>query len=273
VDAIGLDLEDLTPGPAKNYARVIFTSMAKELAAKGVVVMARTNGFAQGMCEADLNAVVCPELHCVNLPKAESAEDVVRFCELLHQAEIDHGLPPGDIRVRPVIETAVGIRAAYEIAAASDRVTYMGGVAGGFWGDLGATLGLIKSPQGTESLFLRSKVLTDVRAAGVRFPIGGGGISTPDADVVRRFALENKHLGYTGCFTDLRPQTIEVINDVFTPTSEEIHEWLAVLPPLETARAEGTIVVTIGEKLYDAAGIGRVREQLELAERLGLITG
>ena len=269
-DAVGLDLEDLTPGPDKQRARELFRSMARELSAKGVTVMARTNGFANGMCEADLDAVVCPELHCCNIPKVSSAEDVTRFAALLADAERRHGLAAGGILLRPVVETAAGVRSAYEIASASALVAYMGGVAGGFWGDLGASMGLIASPQATESLYLRSKVLVDVRAAGVPFPVGGGASADKDPDVVRRFAQENRHLGYTGSFTHANPAEIAIVNEVFTPTVEQIAEWQAILPELEKARDEGTIVVTINGRLYDAAGIPRVRDQLALAERLGL---
>jgi citrate lyase subunit beta/citryl-CoA lyase len=269
-DAIGLDLEDLTPGPAKQHARDIFPAMARQMAARGVVVMARTNGLGGGLCEADLDAILCPELHCLNFPKAESAESVATFCALLDKAEASHGLPARSILVRPVVETARGIRMAYEVATASPRVEYMGGVAGGFWGDLGASLGVIMSPAGTESLYLRSKVLVDVRDAGLRFPIGGGGTASRDPESVRRFAVENKHLGYTGSFTHPRREFIEVVNEAFTPTPAEIAEWSEIMPALEEARAEGTIVIEVGGKLYDTAGIPRVREQLDLAARLGL---
>jgi citrate lyase subunit beta / citryl-CoA lyase len=273
LDALGLDLEDSTPGPGKQRARDIFRAMAKEIAARGPLVMARTNGLRDGACEADLDALMCPELHALNLPKAESAADVERFCALLDKAEAAHGIPAGSVLVRPVIETARGIRAAYEIAAASPRVTYMGGVAGGFWGDLGATVGLIISELGTESLYLRSKVIIDVRAAGVRFPVGGGSVATDDPALIRRFATENKHLGYAGSFVPPRQEVVDIVNAVFTPTREELDEWAAVLPRLEAARAEGTVVKVIEGKMYDTAGIARVRDQLDLAARLGLVRG
>ena len=50
-----------------------------------------------------------------------------------------------------------------------DRITYMGGVAGGFWGDLGDTVGCIVGPDGDESHYIRSKVIIDVRSAGRKF--------------------------------------------------------------------------------------------------------
>lgn len=269
LDALGLDLEDLTPGPSKQHAREIFRDMAREVASRGVLVMARTNGLADGACQADLEAVLCPELHCCNLPKAESADDVVRYCQLLERAGEQAGVDVSSVLVRPVVETARGIRAAYEVAAASPRVTYMGGVAGGFWGDLGATVGMIMSPDASESLYLRSKVLVDVRAAGVRFPVGGGGTASRRPEVVRSFADQNKHLGYTGSFTVPDPDVVAVVNDVFTPTDEEVAEWRTVVPALEAAREEGTVVLTIGGTLYDTAGLDRVRDQLALADRLG----
>ena len=272
LDAIGFDLEDLTPAADKQRARDGFRALAKELHSRGIIVMARTNGFPNGMCEADLEAIVCPELHCVNVPKTESAADVLRFCELLDKAESRNGLADHHTLIRPVVETAAGIKWAYEIASASDRIAYMGGVSGGFWGDLGRSVGTILSDDGTESLYLRSKILVDVRVAGVPFPIGGGAIARTDPESIRAFALQNKHLGYTGFFSSTDPRTVAVVNGVFTPTAAEIEDWLETVPLLEAAKAEGRIAFRMGERMYDVAGLDRVIDQLALARRLGLLT-
>lgn len=270
LDAIGADLEDLTPRAEKQSARERFREVARELSARGVLAMARTNDIGAG-CEEDLEAIVCPELHCVNVPKARSAEQVAEFCRLLERAERSNGVPVGHTLVRPVIETAEGIRNAYEIAAASPRVTYMGGVSGSFWGDLGATLGSITGPDGDESYYLRAKVIVDVRAAGAKFPIGGGAIANNDADGIRRFAWQNKRLGYTGLYTSADPATIEIVHEVFTPTAQEIAEWTAVLPLVEESERRGDICVRIDGRLYDTAGLPRVRDLLTLARRLELV--
>ncbi len=270
LDAVGMDLEDLTPRSAKQEARDIFRDVAKQLTQRGVIAMARTNSFENG-CEADLEAVMCPELHLVHMAKAESGEDVRRYEGLLAKAEASAGLPAGHTWIRPVVETATGVRLAYEIAAASERIEYMGGVSGGFWGDLGATVGSIYMEDGRESLFLRSKVLIDVRSAGVRFPCGGGNIANPTPDSYRRFALECKHLGYTGMFTAAKAETVAVVNEVFTPTQDEIDDWQEVMPILEEAKAEGNVAFKRGDRMFDIAGMGRVKAQLDLARRLGLL--
>ncbi len=269
MDALCLDLEDLTPLAAKPAARQLWPWIAGELSARGTIVFARVNGLRTGMTANDLRAVCCPQLHCVNLPKAESAADVEEFCDLLERVESEKGLEPGRIRVRPVIETAAGIRAAYEIAAASDRIAYMGGVMGGAYGDLGASLGVRPLPDSRESLYLRSKILVDVRAAGVRWPIGGGSPPT-DLDGVRAFARENHALGYDGVQCANRPDHIAVVHDVFTPGPDEVDRFRALMPLLERAEQAGETVIELpgGPRMDVSAGV-RARERLTLADRVG----
>jgi citrate lyase subunit beta/citryl-CoA lyase len=269
VDAVCADFEDLTPRADKARARELFPAVARELAGRGVAVMARTNDIGAG-AEEDLEAIVGADLHCVNVPKVRSAEHVRAFCQLLDRIEAERGLRAGHTLVRPVVETAEGVRNAYEVATASPRVTYMGGVAGGFWGDLGATVGSIIGPDGSDSFYLRSKVLIDVRAAGVRFPIGGGATARRDPESVREFAWQNRRLGYDGHFTSADPETVAIVNEVFTPTAEDLAEYRRVVPILERCEREGEIVVRLDGKLYDTAGLPRVRNLLALAERLGL---
>lgn len=269
VDAVGPDLEDLTPGKEKQRARDIFRDVAKELARRGTTVTARTNAIGKG-CEEDLEAIVCPELHYVNIPKAETADEVREFCRLLDQAEVRNGLPRGYTLVRPVMETARGLHNAYEIAAASDRVTYMGGVAGSFWGDLGATLGSIYGPDGMDSYYIRAKVIVDVRAAGRQFPIGGGSISTREPEAWRAFCWQTRRLGYTGHFTPADRKLVDIVHEVYTPTADEVREWREIVPALEAAEHDNQVVVWVGDHIYDTAGLQRVRELLELAERVGV---
>lgn len=269
LDAIGMDLEDLTPRDQKPHAREIFPSVAKRLSERGIVVMARTNALGEGQ-EEDVEAIVCPELHCLNTPKTESAAEIEQTAALLDKAEEAAGLAVGYTHIRPVIETAKGVRFAYEIASASERVTYMGGVAGSQWGDLGATVGVVQTHDGVESLYLRSKVLMDVRAAGVRFPVGGGTMARRDREGFRAFTVENKSIGYTGAYCPPTRELVEVVNDVFTPTAEEIEEYEYLVPLLEEAVAAGSVAFKVDGRTMDTASLGWIREKLDLVSRLGL---
>ncbi len=275
MDGLCLDLEDLTPLAHKADARRIFPEVAKQLAALGVTVFARTNGVAAdkagGMGRADLEAIVVPELHCVSIPKTDTAADVHEFCEILDQVERDAGLVPGSVLVRPIVETALGVRNAYEIASASPRIAYMGGVSGGWWGDLSSGLGYVPTADGRETFYVRSKVLVDVRAAGVPFPIGGGTLGSTDPEAVRAYAWENKHLGYEGFHCSPTAEAVRIVNEVFTPAPSEVAEWLRLLSVLEQAERDGLTATVVDGVFYDLAGLAKVRRQLDLARRLGLV--
>lgn len=271
MDALCLDLEDSTPMAHKDTARSIFRDVARELVERDVAVFVRTNGLDSGMLDDDLDAVVWPELHCASLPKAEQAEDVERYSALLDKVEAAHGIDAGHALVRPVIETAAGVRLAFEIAAAAPRVAYMGGVSGGEMGDLGASLGFEQTPHGRETFYLRSKVLVDVRAAGVPFPIGGYTTSRLDVDGVRGFSIENRELGYNGVMCPNIPDVVRAVNEVFTPSQERIAHWLHILPALEEAEKEGATATIVDGKHLDLVGLVRIREQLALARRVGAL--
>ena len=173
--------------------------------------------------------------------------------------------------VRPIVETALGVRNAFEIASASPRIAYMGGVSGGWWGDLSSALGYVPTASGRETFYVRSKVLVDVRAAGVPFPIGGGTLGSSDPDDLRAYALENKVLGYDGFHCAPTAEAVRIVNEVFTPARAEIDAWLAVLPALEQAERDGLTATELDGVFYDLAGLAKVRRQLDLARRLDLL--
>jgi len=271
MDALCLDLEDLTLLPDKEEARAIFPAVAREIAARDIAVFARTNGIAGGMAAADLDAVLVPELHCVSIPKVDHASDVAAFCELLDDAERRKGVAVGSTLVRPIIETALGVRNAFDIASASPRIAYLGGVAGGWWGDLSSSIGYVPSPRGQETAYVRSKVLVDARAAGVPFPIGGGSTSSSHLADVTAFAEDNRQLGYDGVHCAGSAPVVAAVNEVFTPSRNEIAQWLDLLPALEQAERDGLSSTRVGDLFVDLAGLAKVREQLALARRLGLL--
>jgi citrate lyase subunit beta/citryl-CoA lyase len=268
-DAICIDLEDSTPRAAKQRARSQFREIAKEIDAAGPVVFVRTNAPDHGMDE-DLRACMCPEVHCVSLPKVEHGDAVREFAVAVADEEARQGLPVGGTLIRPIIETAQGVRNAYEIGSASALVAYLGGVEGGIFGDLGGSIGYEQTDDGRETLFLRSKVLIDARAAGVPHPIGGGSTARKDAEGARMFARENRILGYDGVHCGTASDVIAAVNEEFTPRRADLEAWLEILPVLEAAEAEGLTVAHVGDTVYDLIGLVRVRSQLALARRLGM---
>jgi citrate lyase subunit beta/citryl-CoA lyase len=177
------------------------------------------------------------------------------YVGLIEEAEANHGVPAGYTLVRPVTETAEGAMRAFEIFSASDRIAYAGGTTGSFAGDLGRSVGMDYTADGIESLYLRSKLIIEARVAGVPFPIGGGPTAVKTVDALREFALQNKKLGYDGFYTPsvkyYPKEAVAAVNEVFTPTKEEVDTWLERDPTLEHPR---------------------MRERVELARRLGVVS-
>jgi citrate lyase subunit beta/citryl-CoA lyase len=218
---------------------------------------------------ADLDAVVRAGLHGVLLPKLQGPADVAALDAALAERETARGLAAGGARIMPLIETAPAARAAYEIATASARVAYMGGAVSRA-GDIARALGYRWTPAGLETLFLRSKVLLDVRAAGVPNPISGMWGAIDDLEGLRAFAEQSRDLGYEGLMA-IHPSHVSVINQVFTPSAAEIDAWRRTLAALEQAERVGRGAVRLDGRLVDRAHVETARRNLELARDLGLI--
>ena len=132
--------------------------------------------------------------------------------------EVECGLPVGEIMLYPILENAQAIRQAYEIATASERVSYMGGAVSRF-GDIVADIGFRWTPAGNETLYIREKVLIDARAAGIRYPISGmWGGANDDLDGLHAWLAELRDIGYFGMMMG-NAEHVPIVNAAFTPTA------------------------------------------------------
>lgn len=268
-DALILDLEDSVPQEGKAEARLLVRRMLEELGAAGQTLFVRVNRLETGLTGDDLEAITGPFLYGVVLPKVQGPEDVVEVDILLKFFERRAGVPPGKTFVDPSLETARGIREAYQIATASPRVAHMG-ASGGKGGDTARAIGFQWTPEETETLFLRSKVLVDSRAAGVPYPLTGGWFDIRNLDGLRAAARQAKQLGYTGMHL-IHPSHVPVVNEVFTPTKEEIAQWQGLVKAMEERKGQGGAAVTYQGNMVDIAHEETARAMLEMARELGVL--
>ena len=267
-DALILDLEDSVPPENKPEARTLVRKMLRELGQAGQTLVVRVNRLETGLTGEDLEAVTGPHLYCVALPKVQSPADVVEVDNLLTHFERREGMEVGTIVIDPALETAQGIRQAYEIATASSRVAHMG-ASGGKGGDTARSLGFQWTPEGMETLFLRSKVLVDVRAAGIPYPLSGGWMDIHDLDGLRAAAQQAKRLGYTGMHL-IHPSHVPVVNEVFTPTSDEVKQWQGLVKAMEEQRTQGGAAVTYDGDMVDIAHEETARTMPAIAREMGV---
>jgi citrate lyase subunit beta/citryl-CoA lyase len=267
-DALILDLEDAVALPDKPAARNSVRKMVEELGHAGQTVFVRVNDFETGLTWADLDAVVCPELYCVMLPKVTGPEDVKRVDTILEFLERKNGMELGTVLIDPVLETAQGMRQAYEVAIASPRVVHLGGLTGKD-GDIARAIGFRWTTEGHEAFFYIAKVLLDARAANIPYPIGGRGWwDIQDLDGLRVEALRTKNFGYSGMLL-IHPSHVRIVNEIFTPTRDEIAHWKELIAAVEQCEREGRSVVTFNGNMVDTAHVKVARDLLKWAEELG----
>lgn len=265
-DALIFDLEDAVPEADRPAARKLVRALIEELSAQGQTIIVRVNALDTGQTFDDLEAIVCTGLHAVMLPKTTGPRDIHVLDGALNWFERRAGVAEGTVIIDALLETATGMRSAYEVATASSRIAYLGGLTAR-GGDVSRALGYEWTPEGQETLFLRSKVLLDVRAAGVPYPMTGLWTDIKDLDGLRRFCIQSRQLGYTG-MVSIHPGHVATINEVFSPSEEEIAYWQELIGLLEEAERQGTTVINFRGDMVDTAMLRTGRDRLAMAERM-----
>jgi len=267
-DTLILDLEDSVPDREKAAARGTVKAGVRMLKAKGQACGVRINGFATGLTLDDLEAVICPELERVLLPKVETAADMHQLDALLTHLERRRGIPEGQIETPLGCETAKAMRDVYEIATQCRRVKRVS-LAAGPGGDAARAIGYQWSKEGTETLFLRSKVVLDARAAGIQYPTISSWWNIKDLEGLERDARWNRSLGYRGQ-TVMHPSHVPIVNRVFTPTADEVAFHRGLIQAMEEAEKKGVAAVTYKGDMVDEAMVKTSRELLAFARAIGI---
>lgn len=279
-DAVMIDIEEpRTPFPEheRERTRAMVREYLDGVATDGdaPAFFVRVQPVESGHILRDLNAVLRPALTGILLPKVQTAHDVVAAAALLDCLEVETGRARGSTAIYPILETARAINNAYEIGAASDRVAYMGGAVSRF-GDIHQAIGFRWTPEGRESLYLRSKALIDARAAGIKWPISGmWGGDLDDTEGYRRWSIELRDLGYRGMMIG-DPSLVEIAHEVFTPTPEEVAYWTDLDRLAREADMNGSGPITYGDPnqgeghVVHIAHVGSARMNLDWARQLGV---
>nr|WP_207956254.1 aldolase/citrate lyase family protein [Rubrobacter marinus] len=219
----------------------------------------RINAAGSALAEEDLAAVVGANLSGLRLPKTEAADGVRRVAEALE------GSGSGAV-VQCLIESALGLELVFEIARSHARVAGVGlGEA-----DLAADLGA----RGDAGLFYaRSRLVAASRAAGLPGPVQSVYTSVRDLDGLRRTTEEGRDMGFFGR-SAIHPAQVPVINEVFTPTEDEISGAEDLLARLEESAGRGTGAFVLEDgRFVDEAVVASARATLNLARRAPEATG
>lgn len=266
-DCVVLDLEDSVPDGEKEAARaVVADSIARVRKTDDQIgLLVRVNPLATRLTGADLEAVVVPGLDGVFAPKIEKATDVLQYDALLDHFEARNRVT-GLEYIVPV-ETVQAIQNCREVALASPRVGAMIGPSAEH-ADIARAVGYEWTPEGLETLYLRSRVLLACREAGIH-ALTGLWEDLENLDGLRDFALRGRQLGFRGMIA-IHPSHVATVNDVFTPSADDIAFYEGMVKAYEAAAAEGKGALRYRGLHIDKAHYDKAVEWLD---RAALVTG
>jgi citrate lyase subunit beta/citryl-CoA lyase len=264
-DAVILDLEDSVPAAERDDARAAVAAWL-DAGDAGPAVCVRINALADGCLDADLGAIVRPGLVAVMVPKVTEPADVQRVAKGLDKQERRAGLPAGSVRLWPSVENAAAARRAFDLASSTPRVAYMGGAAA-LNGDLAHALGFGWTPPlFLETLYLRSEILVDMRAAGVPNPMTGVVTNLRDLEEVEAFARQSRAIGYEGMMV-VHPSHIAVVNAVFGATPDDVAAAKRLLEAWDGATRDRMGAFDHEGQMVDAAMVRVARDVVMRAEQ------
>ncbi len=249
-DALIVDLEDAVPLASKDEARGAVARWLEDLPEEpGAEIWVRVNIGPRGV--EDLAALAGdPAVSGFCLAKTESPDEVRAAAAVLDGAN-------SRAELAPLLESASAVLAAREIAQAPRVSRLQVGEA-----DLRGDTGIMPGPDDLELLLVRSSVVLASVAAGIGAPVGPVSTDFRDLDRLRDSTLALKRLGYFGRAC-IHPAQIEVVNQVFTPTPEEIDRAQRIVSAYERSLAAGTgVFVGDDGRMIDEAVVRQARRLL-----------
>jgi len=264
-DCVVLDLEDAISIDEKDAARHLVAAALEQIDFEETLVSIRVNGTDTEYFDEDIEAIVPLKPDFIRIPKINCKEDVHYIDQRLSEVEKKHDLPIGTTKIEPMLETAKGIRNAFEIAEASPRVFSMS--VGGE--DLTADLGIKRTNTEEEMMFARSRVVFAAKAAGIHaIDTIFGDIN--DEEGLLRSSRNAYMMGFSGKAL-INPRQVEGIHKGFMPDVEDLEKAKRIVDAFNEAQRKGLGVVAVNGRMVDAPVVKRSLDLLKLAKSYGMV--
>ena len=179
---------------------------------------------------------------------------------MLADAEKKAGIAAGSIVILALIETSKGIINAYEIASASPRII---GAAFGAE-DFALEMSINRTKEGSEVYYPRTVVAVACHAANV-LAIDSVYTDVRDTDGLIKETKAIAQLGFQGKAV-IHPDQVDPVNQVFTPSEDEVAQARRVVQTFESAVAQGQASVSLDGKMIDAPVAERAKNLLARAD-------
>jgi citrate lyase subunit beta/citryl-CoA lyase len=262
-DAVIIDLEDAVAPSHKIQARAI--AGKKVAGGKDKKILVRVNALNTEFAADDFSEVIAAGLDGIMVPKVETPGDIRQIDAIVLETEKKRGLEPGSVFILPLIESARGVENAFAIA--SEKTESQRGFTLSFGAaDFALDMGINITRSGQELIYPRARLAVACRAAGLAPPIDTPFmIDLKDRKALEADILRAVRLGFQGKLC-IHPNQVEICNQLFSPTAEEIAQARKVIETFDRAQAEGVAAIQLNGKFLDPPVVERARRILKLAE-------
>lgn len=256
-DGLILDLEDAVAPDAKEMARQQIGAALKAGGYGARELIVRVNGLESPWGYDDIVAAAGFGADAILLPKVESAGAV-------HQAEtiMEASGAPQALSVWCMMETPLGMLHAEEIAEASRRV---GALVMGT-SDLAKELYAAHTRDRLPMITALGLCMLAARAAGVAI-LDGVHLDLADDEGFAYSCRQGKELGFDGK-TLIHPKTIDVANEVFGPSEEEVEWSRTIIAAHAEAEKDGKGIVVVDGKLIENLHVLNAKRVVAMAEAI-----
>ena len=261
-DIVILDLEDSVHAQEKDAARLLVRNALRAVDFLRCERAVRINLLPLGL--HDLEEIVPQSPDMILIPKVEIPQHVLDVSRKVAEVKDAFGLTR-PIWLMPIIESALGIEKAYDIAAASEEIAALTIGLEDYTADLGVT----KTEAGLESLFARQRLINAARAARVQAIDSVFG-DLSDMEGLKNWAVQSRVLGFEGMGC-VHPLQIPIIHEAFAPTAVEVENAVRIVAAYRDAESKGLGVVSLGSKMIDAPVVHRALKLVARAEAIGLL--
>lgn len=267
-DSLVLDLEDAVTPERKEQARNMVADWLHDVDFKGKECTVRMNPLDTPWGLEDLRVTMRVPPHAYLVPKIRSLADIERIDHELTRLETEYGHSRGSVELILVAtETPQAVLNLPTFTQCS-RVTALS------WGaeDLSAAIGARRNRDEFGNYldvfkFCRVQTLLCATAGGVQ-PIDTVYVDIKDLDGLRRDCKEGASMGYIGKIT-IHPDQIPIVNELFTPSDDEITEAHELIAAFDVAQREGRMAFSFRGQMVDVPHLNRARTIVARAHTAG----
>jgi len=264
-DAFIPDLEDSVAWDHKDDARNIVHNHLNMLSQTSKLLIPRVNALETGILKEDLQAVINQNVFAIAIGKIYSSKDVQEISNLISKVEKEQKIKEGSIKLILWMETAQAIINAYEILTSNQRIVGSAFGAEDFTNDMG----IHRTENENEIFFARNQLSVASKAANV-IALDTPFFAFKDPDALKENSLFAKSIGFKGKFA-IHPDQIDIINDCFSPSIQEIDHAKKVIETFEEAKKQGRGSTSLDGLVIDVPVVKRAESLLHISKEMGII--